>query len=341
MGEHFGARCENWKCQGMQGALMHRDAESAVSAWNRRAALPPSDTAQAPVDPADIEQMTPNQRRAVNKGLAALETMAGLRAAEVSLSRLALRIAAVPNESERAGRIAAMIEQGFIEGAYRHFLDHKDAAPVAPAAQKVAENTQEVARPDERAAFDLDAIETAASAATPQDIDSAESADHYDDGRHVECPACGGEGSVTLEADFLNYDGEALGVQFYGIGKAPGLAEAYFRAVKPATVLALIAEVRAARAMAPMQPLIVDGHGAVRFKQNDIVRHLLDNGGIDLNTIAALDFTDVDRQQFAQLIGYSVSGYGELSFVSDASYDRAAAGVDAAIAASTEKEDKA
>ncbi|WP_321968885.1 hypothetical protein [Paraburkholderia tropica] len=102
-------------------------------------------------------------------------------------------------------------------------------------------------QPDERAAIDIDAIEAAARAATPQEIDSAESADHYTDGRYVECQACGGEGSVTLEADFLNYDGEALGVQFYGIGKAPGLAEAYFRAVKPATVLALIAEVRKAR----------------------------------------------------------------------------------------------
>ena len=110
------------------------------------------------------------------------------------------------------------------------------------------ERASEAHKDAEREAFDLDAIEAAARAVTPQDIDSAESADHYDDGRHVECPACGGEGSVTLEADFLNYDGEALGVQFYGIGKAPGLAEAYFRAVKPATVLALIAEVRAARA---------------------------------------------------------------------------------------------
>jgi len=50
LGEHFGASCANWKCQGMQGALMHRDAGSAVAAWNGRAALP-SDAAQAPVAP--------------------------------------------------------------------------------------------------------------------------------------------------------------------------------------------------------------------------------------------------------------------------------------------------
>jgi predicted esterase len=81
----------------------------------------------------------------------------------------------------------------------------------------------------------------------------------------------------------------------------------------------------------PMQPLVVDARGTVRFKENAIVRHLLDHGGIDMNKIAMLDFSKEDRMQFAQLIGYSVSGYGELSYVSDESYDRAAAGVEAVI----------
>jgi hypothetical protein len=84
----------------------------------------------------DLANMTPNQRSALNKGLAALETMAALWGAEVSLTRLAWRIAAIPNESERAARIAAMIEQGFIEGAYRHYLDNKDA--IAALEAKVA-----------------------------------------------------------------------------------------------------------------------------------------------------------------------------------------------------------
>jgi hypothetical protein len=39
---------------------------------------------------------------------------------------MAVRIANEPDSDQRAKRIAAMIEQGFIEGAYRHFLDHKD-----------------------------------------------------------------------------------------------------------------------------------------------------------------------------------------------------------------------
>lgn len=36
-----------------------------------------------------------------------------------------------------------------------------------------------------------------------------------------------------------------------------------------------------------------------------------------MNLLAAMEFTDEDRQQFAQLIGYSVSGYGELPYAAD------------------------
>ena len=56
---------------------------------------------------------------------------------------------------------------------------------------------------------------------------------------------------------------------------------------------------------------------------NAIARYLLDHGGIDLNRLALLDFTDDDRMQFAQLIGYSVSGYSELDYASDESVDAA------------------
>ncbi|AOJ31390.1 hypothetical protein [Burkholderia metallica] len=102
----------------------------------------------------------------------------------------------------------------------------------------------------------IDALKQAALAATPQDIDSAQSIDHYNDGRYIECPCCSGEGSVELEADFLNYDGEPLGVQFYGIGNAPGAAEAYFRAANPATILALLERLEHAEAalLAAQQP---------------------------------------------------------------------------------------
>lgn len=58
--------------------------------------------------------------------------------------------------------------------------------------------------------------------------------------------------------------------------------------------------------------------GILRFKANAIVRHLLDNGGITLHDIAVMDFSREDREQFAQLIGYSHSGSVDLSYVSDA-----------------------
>jgi hypothetical protein len=66
----------------------------------------------------------------------------------------------------------------------------------------------------------------------------------------------------------------------------------------------------------PMQP-IVEVDGIIRFKENAIVSFLLDNGGIDMNKISALGFSQEDRVQFAQLIGYSLSGFHELSYVPD------------------------
>lgn len=67
----------------------------------------------------------------------------------------------------------------------------------------------------------------------------------------------------------------------------------------------------------PMQPLIRDEHGTVRFKANKIVRALMDQGPMDLNAIAASNYPQEDRVQLAQLIGYSLSGFGELSYVEE------------------------
>lgn len=67
----------------------------------------------------------------------------------------------------------------------------------------------------------------------------------------------------------------------------------------------------------PIQPLEKDKNGVVRFKSNAIVKHLLDHGGIDMNDIAHLEFSQEDREQFAQLIGYSHSGSGDLGYVSN------------------------
>lgn len=78
----------------------------------------------------------------------------------------------------------------------------------------------------------------------------------------------------------------------------------------------------------PMQPLVIDAHGTLRFKENPIVGKLLDYAaehGYGLNEIAREGFNAEDQMQLAQLIGYSLSGYGTLSYVTDESYERAAA----------------
>ena len=64
----------------------------------------------------------------------------------------------------------------------------------------------------------------------------------------------------------------------------------------------------------PRQPTQFDQHGVLRFRANHIVRFLLDNGKHDLNDLARLPFSNDDRAQFAQLIGYSVSGYQDLDY---------------------------
>lgn len=68
----------------------------------------------------------------------------------------------------------------------------------------------------------------------------------------------------------------------------------------------------------PMQP-IKNG----RFIPNRVVEYLLDHGPLNMNDLAIQDFSDSDRAQFAQLIGYSVGGYGNLRYVSDSSYEKA------------------
>ena len=76
----------------------------------------------------------------------------------------------------------------------------------------------------------------------------------------------------------------------------------------------------------PMQPVYLDDSGIIRFHPNKIVSFLLDWAsprGVDMNTLAIMDFSKSDREQFAQLIGYSVSGFAELSYVRDKTYEKA------------------
>lgn len=64
----------------------------------------------------------------------------------------------------------------------------------------------------------------------------------------------------------------------------------------------------------PMQPIHIATDGCVRFVTNPLVRHLLDHGGLTMNDLVLVDATDAERSQFAQLIGYTVSDWGGLSY---------------------------
>lgn len=77
----------------------------------------------------------------------------------------------------------------------------------------------------------------------------------------------------------------------------------------------------------PVQPVVVV-EGVMRFKANPIVRDLLDfasERGFGLNEIACRSlgrgYQREDHEQFAQLIGYSLSGAAELDYMSDATLD--------------------
>src|SRR5271154_845073 len=97
----------------------------------------------------------------------------------------------------------------------------------------------------------------------------------------------------------------------------------------------------------PMQPIVKDSHGDLRFRENAIIRHIVDHAGdvvhpgapaidpktgkpyhqgkLDLSKLMAMDFPQEDCEQFAQLMGYSITGYHELSYVSDESCSQASA----------------
>ena len=72
----------------------------------------------------------------------------------------------------------------------------------------------------------------------------------------------------------------------------------------------------------PEQPIGLDALGCMRFKPNTIVRWLIDEAiagrARTLNYIVTRGspgFSTDDLTQFWQLLGYSVSGIGELDFI--------------------------
>ncbi len=62
----------------------------------------------------------------------------------------------------------------------------------------------------------------------------------------------------------------------------------------------------------PSQPVHIDTNGVKRFKPNKIISDLCDAGKLDLNHIAAT-YSDEDKCQFNQLIGYSVDSWWYLT----------------------------
>ena len=67
----------------------------------------------------------------------------------------------------------------------------------------------------------------------------------------------------------------------------------------------------------PQQPIGTAEDGVVRFKGNSIIEDLFQSRALDLNEINRRvyrgDFPKEDYVQLTQLLGYSVSGWGDLS----------------------------
>ena len=67
----------------------------------------------------------------------------------------------------------------------------------------------------------------------------------------------------------------------------------------------------------PEQPIGMASDGVIRFKGNSIIKELKRTRALDLNKISVRvqrgDFPMEDYVQLTQLLGYSVSGWGDLS----------------------------
>ena len=78
----------------------------------------------------------------------------------------------------------------------------------------------------------------------------------------------------------------------------------------------------------PLQPMIAEPGRGGRFRENALVTYLLERAsqhGCDLNHLATVPASEADREQFAMLIGYSLSGFLELSYVREETATRAIA----------------
>lgn len=84
------------------------------------------------------------------------------------------------------------------------------------------------------------------------------------------------------------------------------------------------------RKQQPLQPIVIDEDGVVRFQANALVEHLVDC--YDLHYLAKSAVgqaaSRADWEQLYQLIGYSVSGFGGLQKVRRKTVERVDAKAD-------------
>lgn len=82
-------------------------------------------------------------------------------------------------------------------------------------------------------------------------------------------------------------------------------------------------QVERSSALLPDQPIYMDDEGTIRFVANSFVEYLLRSASFSLHDLMLIvPASKAEREQFAQLIGYSVAGYGDLSYVSQDSRSR-------------------
>ena len=63
------------------------------------------------------------------------------------------------------------------------------------------------------------------------------------------------------------------------------------------------------------QPVYIDKHGTKRLHRNKVVDFLYEfakSRGMGLNELGMMEFPRADREQFYQMLGYSVCGYSEI-----------------------------
>jgi len=98
---------------------------------------------------------------------------------------------------------------------------------------------------EDQSRVDIAEMRALMEACTKGDLSTAE---RHIESEYVECPACSGDGEIEA-SDYCNFDGKALGVQFYGIGPEFGAHEKLWCAVT-AALPALLTELEATRAAA-------------------------------------------------------------------------------------------